>query len=99
MDIYFAEPREPSAYMTNSSVWEGTGIVKVERVENAFQMDGAAIPYLSTLRKSLESQDIGLQPGTHTRWVFHGTDAIESIVSNPMNGFQPLACGTRLGSV
>jgi len=98
-EIYFGEPNEPSAYTTNSRLWEHSGIIKVERVENAFQIDGAAMPYLRTLRKSFESQDVALQPGAHTRWLFHGTDAIESIVSNPMHGFQPLSCGTRLGSV
>merc|ERR1711879_464917 len=37
--------------------------------------------------------------GVHTRWVFHGTDAVESIISNPIAGFQPLASGTRGASL
>jgi len=35
----------------------------------------------------------------HTRWAFHGTDAIEAIIGNPISGFQPLASGARKGSI
>merc|ERR1712066_852027 len=63
------------------------------------QEDGSAKPYYETLRMALESQGISLEPGVHTRWAFHGTNAIDSIIHNPVAGFQPLASGTRGASL
>jgi len=45
---------------------------------------------------------VDFEPGTHTVWAFHGSadrQAIESIVTNPVAGFQPLASGTRGASL
>jgi len=56
-------------------------------------------PYCQSLKHSIESQHLVWTPGVHTRWVFHGTDAIEAIVNNPVAGFQPLASGTRGASL
>lgn len=83
----------------NAGVWANTGIVRIERVENGLQETGSAKPYCESLQMSIEEQGLAFEPGLHTRWGFHGTSAIESIVSNPMTGFQPLTSGTRLGSV
>lgn len=38
---------------------------------------------------------VSFVPGLHTRWAFHGSSARESIVSDPIAGFQPLMSGTR----
>jgi hypothetical protein len=51
------------------------------------------------LRRSIEDQAVDFRPGTHTRWLFHGTEAVDSIVSNALAGFQPLASGTKGASL
>mmetsp|Transcript_90560 Transcript_90560/g.281955 ORF Transcript_90560/g.281955 Transcript_90560/m.281955 type:complete len:147 (+) Transcript_90560:1549-1989(+) len=54
------------------------------------------------MRRSLEDQKVEFEPGTHTVWAFHGSadrGAIESIVTNPVAGFQPLASGSRGASL
>lgn len=98
-DIFHAAPVAPSAYGTSSAAWDNVRILRIDRVENGWQEEGSAKPYYAALQKSIEDQGICFQPGIHTRWVFHGTDAIESIICNPLAGFQPLASGSRLGSV
>merc|ERR1711976_86715 len=93
-------PKEPAAYGGASPVaWAQTRILRIERVENGLQLDGSARPYFESLASSLREQEVCFEPGVHTRWVFHGTDAIESIVSNPIAGFQPLASGTKGASL
>merc|ERR1712048_138543 len=98
--IFKAAPNEPPAYGgAHPATWAQTRILRIERVENGLQEDGSARPYFESLRSSLEAQDVHFEPGVHTRWVFHGTDAVESIVSNPIAGFQPLAAGTKGASL
>merc|ERR1712217_854545 len=76
---------------------EHTRIAKVQRIENGLQVDGSAKPYFDALRRSLKEQKVEFEPGTHTRWAFHGADqrAIESIIDNPVSGVQPLVAGSR----
>jgi len=85
----------------NAAVWTNTSIVRIERVENGSQEGHSALPYYEALKASIEEQGLLFEPGLHTRWAFHGTnqEGIESIVHDPMNGFQPLTCGTRLGTL
>lgn len=100
--IVKASPKEPAAYNTGAQVnWERTQILKIQRVENGLQMDGSTKPYYDSLRRTLEDQGVDFEPGTHTSWAFHGAqpDAIESIISNPLAGFQPLASGSRNSNV
>lgn len=94
-------PREQAFYRgATDSTWPNNiGIIRIERIENGLQAGGSAQPYFDSLQKSVEEQGISFEPGLHTRWAFHGTSAIDSIVNNPMTGFQPLMSGTRLGSV
>jgi len=53
------------------------------------------------VRRTFEDQRLEFEPGVHTCWAFHGADAaaLESIITNPVNGFQPLATGSRNSSV
>jgi len=97
-----SSPKEPAAYNTGAQAnWERTQILKIQRVENGLQMDGSTKPYYDSLRRTLEDQGVDFEPGTHTCWAFHGAqlDAIESIISNPLAGFQPLASGSRNSNV
>jgi len=71
-------------------------VLRVERVENRRQEEGVVIEYLGSLERDLASQGLRLQPGLHTRWVFHGTQAVESIVFSA-KGFDPKV--SRAGSV
>jgi len=98
-DVFFAEPKEPSIYGKLNDIWERASILKIARVENGLQESGSARPYFEAVRICSEDQGVTFEPGVHTRWAFHGTDAIDSIISNPLSGFQPLASGSRLGSV
>jgi len=100
--IFRAAPREPPAYMLSpQAMWDRVRIVRLQRVENGLQVDGSTNPYHMSMRRSLEEQGVDFEPGVHTSWVFHGADdvALESIVSNPVAGFQPLASGTRGASL
>lgn len=62
-------------------------------------MEGSFLPYYEQIKSAVECQGMSFEKGVHTRWAFHGTDAIDAIVSNPVSGFQPLASGTRAGSL
>lgn len=98
VSCFRAAPKEPPAYLLSpQATWDRVPVLKVERVENGLQQDGSAGPYYEALQLTLEDQGLEFEPGVHTCWAFHGADdvAIESIVSNPDLGFQPLASGTR----
>lgn len=97
---FFAAPKEKAAYCgENHADWEARRILRIERVENGYQEDGSAKPYFESMKKSIKDQGLDFEPGVHTRWAFHGTDAIDSIVNNPITGFQPLASGTQRSSL
>jgi len=94
--IFRANPRVPRAYHDmNPGMWKEITILKIERVENGMQEDGSVEPYYNALQRVIENQRLKFTPGLHTRWAFHGSDAVESIVSNPISGFQPLMAGSR----
>jgi len=97
--IFNSAPTEPPAYTGSPGTWQRTKIVKVERVENGLLEGGAAKPYFESLQQSIEEQGIPFEAGVHTRWAFHGTDATDSIVMDPLTGFQPLTSGSRLGTL
>jgi len=94
--IFRSQPAVARAYADmNPAMWQHISILKIERVENGMQEDGSAEPYYKALQRGVENQGVPFIPGVHTRWVFHGSSAVESIVSNPISGFQPLMSGTR----
>jgi hypothetical protein len=98
--VFLASPKEQAFYRgLCDATWQHTRIIKIERIENGMQETGSAQPYYESLQKSVEDQGLSFEPGLHTRWAFHGTSALESIVTNPMAPFQPLLSGSRLGSV
>mmetsp|Transcript_27333 Transcript_27333/g.63731 ORF Transcript_27333/g.63731 Transcript_27333/m.63731 type:complete len:689 (+) Transcript_27333:116-2182(+) len=93
---FLANPVVPRAYTDiNPAAWDRTRVMRIERVENELQLEGNARPYYSSLYRAIEDQGVRFEDGTHTRWAFHGSDALESIVTNPMSGFQPLVSGAR----
>eukprot|EP00443_Scrippsiella_acuminata_P130165 CAMPEP_0115582218 /NCGR_PEP_ID=MMETSP0272-20121206/5548_1 /TAXON_ID=71861 /ORGANISM="Scrippsiella trochoidea, Strain CCMP3099" /LENGTH=1265 /DNA_ID=CAMNT_0003017201 /DNA_START=143 /DNA_END=3938 /DNA_ORIENTATION=+ len=85
--------RDPSTYGTIEA--HRLRVVRIQRIENTTQEDGGVQPYYNSVRCSFESMGIEFVPGVHTRWLFHGSSAIDSIVSNPIQGFQPLASGSQ----
>jgi len=99
-EIFHSAPKEHTAYCgENHPGWLARRILRVDRVENGAQEDGCYKPYWESLRKSIADQGLTFEPGVHTCWAFHGTDAIDQIVHNPIAGFQPLASGTRGASL
>jgi len=86
--------KDPSTYGYSREQWERCGLIRIQRIENASQDEGGTAPYYNSLRHSFECMGVEFIPGVHTRWLFHGSSAIDSIVSNPIQGFQPLASGT-----
>jgi len=103
LEVFRAHPREQPAYLlAPEAAWNAVQVLRVQRVENGLQEDGSVRPYYESLGRSLEEQGVKFEPGAHTCWAFHGTAdpfAIESIVTNPVSGFQPLASGSRGASV
>lgn len=98
--IFRAKPIDPEANVyPDPTPWENTGIVSIERVQNEMQLEGSFLPYYEQIKAAIGSQDVSFEKGVHTRWAFHGTQAIDAIISNPISGFQPLASGTRAGSI
>lgn len=96
--VFQAAPKEPPAYMLSpQSTWDRVQIKRLQRIENGMQVDGSTGPYNASMRTSLEDQDVDFEPGVHTCWAFHGTDndALESIVNDPVAGFQPLVSGSK----
>lgn len=101
--VFMSNPHELPAYRVGpQAIWDrGVRVLSIQRVENGLQLNGSTKPYYESLRRNLEVQGIDFEPGTHTSWAFHGAqpEAIESIVSNPLAGFQPLASGSRSANV
>mmetsp|Transcript_27382 Transcript_27382/g.63784 ORF Transcript_27382/g.63784 Transcript_27382/m.63784 type:complete len:251 (+) Transcript_27382:329-1081(+) len=96
--VFKALPSEQPAYiLASQAVWDAVQVLRVERVENGLQEEGSFKPYCDALCRSFAEQGICCEPGVHTRWAFHGADAVatESIITNPVAGFQPLASGSR----
>lgn len=96
--IFKAQPVEKPVYLLSPpEVWEQVRIVKLERIENGPALEGCTKPYFEAVERSVKDQGLDFEPGVHTAWVFHGAAeaAIESIICNPVAGFQPLASGTR----
>eukprot|EP00401_Gymnodinium_catenatum_P026096 CAMPEP_0117467986 /NCGR_PEP_ID=MMETSP0784-20121206/5942_1 /TAXON_ID=39447 /ORGANISM="" /LENGTH=778 /DNA_ID=CAMNT_0005261979 /DNA_START=39 /DNA_END=2375 /DNA_ORIENTATION=+ len=98
--LFRARPKEPPVYCgDNPAKWESRPIIRIQRVENGMQEDCNFAPYYEAIRMEIEKQGISFEPGVHTRWCFHGTTAIDSIVNDPVSGFQPLAAGTQGASL
>lgn len=96
--VFKAMPRDTAAYLlAPPEVWQRVQVLRVERVENGLQEEGSFRPYYDALHRSFADQGIECEPGVHTCWAFHGADAsaTESIITNPVAGFQPLASGSR----
>lgn len=99
--VFKACPPQPPAYMLSSQAsWENTPIYRIDRVENGSQLEGS-LPYRQALRRSLEEQGLEFDAATHCSWAFHGASeqAVHSIVSDPIAGFQPLCTGGNKAAV
>jgi len=98
--LFKAQPTVPRAYTDmNPGMWQTLEFVRMERVENGMQEDGNASPYCRALERGIQAQGLRFRPGLHTKWAFHGSSAVEEIVSNPIAGFQPLMSGSRAAAL
>lgn len=93
------EPNHKYPDNPQTGPWQNTPILRIQRVQNSAQLDGGFAPYYEQIKISIEAQKVEFQKGIHTRWVFHGTAAIEDIALNPIAGFLPLASGARGGTL
>eukprot|EP00971_Amphidinium_carterae_P247786 4920239-Amphidinium_carterae.1 len=59
-------------------------------------LDDLAQPAFEKVRKSVTRQDVAFQPGLHTRWLFHGTRDVNTIVTSEQ-GLEPLCAGKTAG--
>jgi len=98
--MFKAQPAVTRAYFDmNPGLWETITLLKIERCENGMQMDGNAAPYYKALQRGIEAQGLAFKPGLHTKWAFHGSSAVDEIVTDPIAGFQPLMSGSRASSL
>eukprot|EP00913_Durusdinium_trenchii_P023038 g21632.t1 len=90
-------PEQQAYILSPPETWLPVRALRIQRVENGPQGDASWKPYYKSLVRSLEDQGVEFEPGTHTCWAFHGcnNEALESIINNPLSGFQPLASGSR----
>jgi len=97
--VFTTSAKDPSTYGFDARQWERCQVCRIQRVENAAQEENGTRPYYDSVKRSFARMGIEFVPGVHTRWLFHGSSAVESIVSNPVQGFQPLASGSAGASV
>jgi len=97
--LFHASPPEPPNYQQAGMVGGWTArFLKLERVQNTPLLQGMQT-YYKKIGALFQDEGIEFAPNVHSRWVFHGTDAIDAIVTDPVTGFQPLVSGSRLGSL
>merc|ERR1711871_1887104 len=72
--------------------------MRIDRVQSSGQLDALDNNYLN-LQKSLSKQGTRFVNGVHTRWLFHGSSAIDSIISDPMSGFKVTLSKTTMWGV
>jgi len=97
--IFLSGSIDPSTYGFNQAQWERCQIFQIQRVENPTQEENGTRPYFDTVKKSCARMGVEFIPSVHTRWLFHGSNAIDSILSNPVHGFQPLTSGSAGAAV
>jgi len=97
--VFTTSSKDLSSYGFNAQQWERCQVLRIQRVQNAAQEEGGTRPYYDTVKRCFVQMGIEFVPGVHTRWLFHGSSAVDSIVSNPVQGFQPLASGSAGASV
>jgi len=91
---------DPSAYgPAGREQWARMRLLRIQRIENCLQQDGGIQAYYNSVRTSFESMGVEFVPGIHTRWLFHGSRDTNSIIHNPIQGFQPLASGSAGAAV
>jgi hypothetical protein len=78
--------------------WAAKRIHRIDRVQAPEQLEAADAHYVS-VQKSLERQGTNFVNGVHTRWLFHGSSAIDSIISDPLNGFKVTLSKTSLWGI
>jgi len=100
-NLCYNAPLEPPNYeqtCPGGAVFSQTRLLKIERVQNSSLIKSAQT-YYKKVQDLFHTQDIEFAPNVHSRWLFHGTDALEEIINDPITGFQPLVSGSRLGSL
>jgi hypothetical protein len=102
--IFKAEPVEKAYYpLASIRGWhDDVEIIKIQRVENGDQSEASNLRYESARRNmkdQLDGTGKSFTQGVHTRWLFHGTEAIDAIIEDPQDGFSELMSGSAVGNV
>jgi len=85
--IFRADP--PDKIYRFEGDWAGARVLGVDRVESQGQQRGTD-SYYGRVRSSLRQQGVEFVNGVHTRWLFHGSSAIDGIIQDAVSGFKPL---------
>ena len=83
---------------TNDQKWAGCRVIQIERIENG-RLEEQSQQRLVAVSSQLTEQGIQFEAGVHTRWLFHGTDSLDAIIANPIDGFSILMAGSGTGQL
>jgi poly [ADP-ribose] polymerase 7/11/12/13 len=100
--IFKAEPVTKAHYHAVRGWHNDVEILKIDRVENGDQSEASSMRYESARRNmkdQLDGTGESFTQGVHTRWLFHGTAAIDAIVQDPQNGFNEIMSGSAVGNL
>jgi len=87
LGLFWARPKVERDYDNpDPGVWESSRVLSIERVENPSQA-ASCKTHIKALSRSLSDQGVAFEPGLHTRWAFHGSGGIDTIVQDPL-GFR-----------
>jgi hypothetical protein len=84
-NIFRANPQDKNYNFGHD--WEGKRILRIDRVQAPEQLQATDAYYMS-VQNSLEKQGSNFENGVHTRWLFHGSAAIDSIIGDSLSGFK-----------
>jgi len=94
--IFRSSPAEKVYNFGND--WDGKKICSIDRVQAPGQLSAIDEYYLS-VQKNLGNQGARFVNGVHTRWLFHGSSAIDSIITDPLNGFKVTLSKTTMWGI
>merc|ERR1719491_709331 len=95
--VFYSNPQD-KVYQFDHE-WAGAKqIINIDRVQQRGALE-AIDAYYESVKESLEHCGTRFEPGVHTRWLFHGSNAIDSIVSDSVNGFKVTLAKTSMWGV
>lgn len=84
--IFLATPTVVTHFANATSWPQGISVRSIKRVENDGQ-EAMALAKLRNVERMLAVSNVPFTAGVHSRWLFHGSAALDGIVSNEVHGF------------